>query len=77
MKSINLTLNNLYLIINPFHTTCMDRKSTMVDDSIGVSLKGFGESNDRPYSTLMSYRTPVIKKPLNTFRYLYHQSLFR
>jgi hypothetical protein len=67
MKPISFTLNNFDFIINPFHTACMDRKHAMVDNTICISLQGFGKGYDRSYRAFYGYGAPMNKKTFGTF----------
>src|SRR4030043_774014 len=68
MKSVSFTLNDFDFIVNPFHTACMDRKPTVVDNPTRIVLQSFGKSNHWLDLTFFSDGTPIIKKAPGTFQ---------
>ncbi len=77
MKAISLALNDFNFIVNPFHTTCRDRKLTVVNNAIGISLQHFGQRNNSPYSTFISQRTPMLNSFFRPFGILISLQLFK
>lgn len=39
METVSLTLDNLNLVIYPFHAACMNRKPAMVNNAVGIFLR--------------------------------------
>lgn len=74
METIGLILDNLNLVVYPFHSACVYWKPAIVNNGIGISFKGSGKGYNRSKFTLLCQMAPAIKKFLRHLAYLYYQA---